>query len=161
MRKIQPQQQYDMATGQFVDNPRYKPRASRKATNPTTVLTDQVIKYVRSHDSCDAWRISTQGIYREGVGLIQNKSMKGLPDIMAIVYGRYVGIEIKWGKDIQSEAQKAVEARIKATGGAYLIVSEFETFKALFDDYMAAKQKQLSIKKGQPDTASQFTVKHL
>ncbi len=140
-KRIQPQQQYCMATGTYKDNPEYKPRANRNATNPTTVLTDKVIAYIKAHDRCDAWRISTQGIYKEGVGLVQNKSMAGLPDVMASLYGRMVGIEIKRGCDVQSEAQKAVEARIQATGGAYLIVSDFESFKALFDDYINKKSK--------------------
>ncbi len=140
-KTIKPQYVHDFIGEGVRPNPQYKPRASRKATNPTTVLTDKVIGYIKKHDRCDAWRISTQGIYREGVGLVQNKSMVGLPDIMAIVYGRFVGVEIKRGKDIQSEAQKAVEARIKATGGAYLIVSDFDTFKALFDDYINKKSK--------------------
>ncbi len=144
-KKIQPQYVHDFIGGGERLNPHYKPRASRRATNPTTVLTDKVIEYINRHDRCYAGRANIQGHYRPNLGQYVSVGLAvGWPDITASFYGRIVGIEIKRGKDFQSEAQKAVAARIKATGGAYLIVSDFDTFKALFDQYMAAKQKQLS-----------------
>ena len=109
-----------------------RPKKTRN-TSPTNQLTSDVIDYIRLHDKCDAWRVNSTGTYRDGIGFVQNKSIKGFPDIIASLNGRFVGIEIKFGKDFQSEDQKAVQARIEATNGRYLIVKDLDTFMAWFD----------------------------
>lgn len=48
----------------------------------------------------------------------------GFPDLVGIYMGIFIGIEIKVGKDRQSEDQKAMEATIKKAGGVYLIVKD-------------------------------------
>ena len=108
-------------------------RPKKTKTSPTNQLTSEVINYIRLHDKCDAWRISSTGTYRESIGFTQNKAIRGFTDIIACLNGRFVGIEIKFGKDFQSEDQKAVQARFEASNGRYLIVKDLETFKAWFD----------------------------
>ena len=108
-------------------------RPKKATTSPTNKLTSDVINYIRLHDKCDAWRISSTGTYRDGIGFTQNKAIRGFTDIIACLNGRFVGIEIKFGKDFQSEDQKAVQARFEASNGRYLIVKDLETFKTWFD----------------------------
>ena len=108
-------------------------RPKKTKTSPTNQLTSDVINYIRLHDECDAWRINSTGTYRDGIGFTQNKAIRGFADIIACLNGRCVAIEIKFGKDFQSEDQKAVQARFEASKGRYLIVKDLETFKAWFD----------------------------
>src|SRR3990167_2664514 len=62
----------------------------------------------------------------------------GSPDIICVIYGHYIGIEVKGPKGKQSDHQKAFQEKLNAAGGIYLLVHSFEEFmKAyphLFDD---------------------------
>lgn len=143
-KTIQTELIHDFIGGGLRPNPNYKPKAKRGAgkVNPTTVLTDQVVAYVNKHAGCGAWRTSTKGVRNASTdGYMSVGLAVGWPDVTAILYGRFVGIEIKRGNDVQSNAQKGVQAKIEATGGGYLIVSDFATFKTLFDDYVSKKSK--------------------
>lgn len=53
---------------------------------------------------------------------------KGTADISATVNGMSLKIEVKIGRDKQSEHQKKYEANITQAGGMYLIVKEFAPF---------------------------------
>lgn len=59
---------------------------------------------------------------------IPGTTKKGTPDIMATLNGKSLFIEVKIGKDRQSEAQKQVEADINASGGYYFCAKDFESF---------------------------------
>jgi Holliday junction resolvase len=122
--------QWSMINGYVTTEPKPKPRAKSKKT--TNSLTAQIAHYV---ESCGgyAMRINVTGIYREGVGYTQSGSTVGVPDIIAIIGGLYVGIEVKTGRDQQSEAQKKVQERTRKAGGVYLIARDFDSFKAEFD----------------------------
>ena len=143
-KTIQTELIHDFISGGLRPNPNYRPKAKRGAgnVNPTTVLTDQVVAYVNQHAGCGAWRTSTKGVRSASTGGYVSVGLAvGWPDVTTILYGRCVGIEIKRGEDVQSDAQKAIECEFKATGGGYFIVSDFATFKTLFDDYVSKKSK--------------------
>lgn len=53
---------------------------------------------------------------------------KGTADISATVSGMALKVEVKIGKDRQSEAQKKYEEHITEAGGVYLIAKEFAPF---------------------------------
>ena len=59
---------------------------------------------------------------------IPSSGTKGTSDIKAIIQGRMVAIEVKIGKDRQSEAQKDYQAMIERAGGIYWIVKSFDDF---------------------------------
>ena len=65
---------------------------------------------------------------------IKSSMEVGTADISATIKGLTVMIEVKWGKDRQSEAQKRYQARIEKAGGIYLIIHKFEEF---YEWYMA------------------------
>lgn len=130
MKRFKPSTQYNMATGAFVAT-ETKPRPKRKKT-PTNSLTAQIVHYVELRGGY-AMRINVGGFYREDVGYIKNGSTVGVPDIIAVFEGMYIGIEVKTGKDYQSDAQKAVEERTRQAKGVYMIAHDFESFKGAFE----------------------------
>lgn len=113
-------------------------------------LTRLVIDFLTYND-CQAERISSQGQYRDGkktvVDCIGRKrtigsgiwtpgtSTKGTADISATIRGRSVKIEIKWGADRQSDAQKEYQQSIEKAMGIYLIVRTFDDFLYWYDNF--------------------------
>jgi len=58
-------------------------------------------------------------------GYIRN-SKQGVPDIIVCYKGRYIGLEIKGTKGVQSDFQKQAEAAIKLAGGEYYIIRDLQ-----------------------------------
>ena len=50
----------------------------------------------------------------------------GAPDIVAVIQGRYVGLEIKDVAGRQSETQKLFQKQLEAAGGIYLLIRQVE-----------------------------------
>jgi len=74
--------------------------------------------------------------HRRIVGSVsyQKSSMtKGSADISAIINGRSVKIEIKIGRDRQSDAQRAYQNAVEKAGGTYLIVKTLDEFVQWWD----------------------------
>jgi len=71
----------------------------------------------------------TEGQWTKGTGT------PGSADISATIYGRSVKIEVKIGKDRQSEAQKNYQAMIERSGGTYIIAKDFDLFLEWFDKF--------------------------
>lgn len=61
-------------------------------------------------------------VYRKGV------QRKGIPDIIGIINGRFIGIEVKIGRDRQSADQKEIEKEIKEAGGVYFIAKSYDDY---------------------------------
>lgn len=59
---------------------------------------------------------------------IKGTGTKGTADISATVAGKSLKIEIKYGSDRQSPAQKQYQADVEKSGGIYLIVRDFAGF---------------------------------
>lgn len=118
---------------------------------PKTTYTDKtangLTKCICDWLICNGWqseRISNMGRYidnskivkdvlgqskRIGTGkYIKGSGTKGTADISATIKGRSVKIEVKIGKDIQSEAQKKYQKSIEDSGGIYIIISDFDYF---------------------------------
>lgn len=106
-------------------------------------LTKCIIDFIRFNGG-QAERINTTGIPKDNrmqvtdimghsrtIGSIEwrpSGTTKGSADISATIRGRSVKIEVKIGKDTQSEAQKQYQASIEAAGGIYYIARDFESF---------------------------------
>lgn len=83
--------------------------------------------------------IEGQTIQRGFYGSVKTKSKwipgtatTGSSDLKAIVNGRFVAIEVKYGQDRQSQSQRQYEADIITSGGVYMVVKSFEDF---YDQY--------------------------
>jgi len=106
-------------------------------------LTRCIIDYLTLH-GYQAERISTTGRmvdntknYTNVLGItkqigskkwIKGSGTKGSADISSTINGKSVKIEVKIGKDRQSEHQKAYQQSIEKSGGLYLIATSFEQF---------------------------------
>ena len=67
---------------------------------------------------------------------IPGSGTKGTADISATINGKSVKIEVKIGKDRQSEAQKVYQASIERSGGIYMIARTFEDFYKQVTNYL-------------------------
>lgn len=95
-----------------------------------------------------AERISTTGRYidnskivtdvlgnRKKIGsgkYIKGSGTNGSADISATIKGRSIKIEVKIGKDRQSDAQKKYQEMIEKAGGVYFIATDFDEFMMFY-----------------------------
>ena len=67
---------------------------------------------------------------------IKGTGTNGTADISATVAGRSIKIEIKIGKDRQSDVQRKYQADVERSGGVYLIVKTLDDFLQWYDDFV-------------------------
>jgi hypothetical protein len=126
-------------------NPRYLEGLITKWNdNSANTLTASIEFYINATGN-QAERISNQGQYREGkkiqVGTGEiaytkqlpgkwtpGQGTKGTADISATINGKSVKIEVKYGRDVQSDAQKQYQQKIETAKGIYYIARDFDTF---------------------------------
>ena len=87
-------------------------------------------------DQMFSWRMYTGPIVRgnplKGKTFFTPNPCPGLPDIIVIIKGRFVGLEIKQPKGRQSTEQKTFEQAIKKAGGFYFLIRSLaEAIKAI------------------------------
>lgn len=63
---------------------------------------------------------------------IPGAGTNGTADISATIEGRSVKVEVKVGKDKQSNAQKEYQRQVEAAGGTYVIARDFQGFYEWF-----------------------------
>lgn len=68
---------------------------------------------------------------------INSSQKNGTSDIKAVIQGRMVAIEVKYGKDRQSENQKKYQKQIESAGGIYMIAKTFDDFHEKYLDLLA------------------------
>lgn len=124
--------------------PDYVPK-TKFSDNSANNLTRAVIAWIKLHNG-QAERINTTGRYLPGKTVqkgfygstttkgkyIPTTSTPGSADISATIRGRSVKIEIKYGADRQSDAQRKYQQDIEAAGGIYWIVKTFDQFVELW-----------------------------
>lgn len=134
----------------FPDHLRPQPKYSDKTANGLTKCITDWIRF----NGYQAERISSTGrvidnrqTYTNVVGQnvtigstkwIPGSSTKGTADISATIKGRSIKIEIKIGKDRQSEAQKEYQAAIERAGGVYIIARNFTEFVDWYDNFLSS-----------------------
>lgn len=114
--------------------------------NSANSLTQAVIRWIQLHGG-QAERINTTGRYLPGKTVskgfygsttlkgkyIPTTSTVGSADISSVIRGRSVKIEIKYGKDVQSDAQRKYQKDVEAAGGLYWIVRDFSSFVTMWE----------------------------
>lgn len=107
-------------------------------------LTKAITSFIQ-FNGYQAERINTMGVAREnkrtdgkviGVTWTKGTTTAGSADISATIRGRSVKIEVKVGKDRQSEAQKRYQESIERAGGVYIIARDFDSFVEWFDEFV-------------------------
>lgn len=67
---------------------------------------------------------------------IKSNQVNGTSDLKAIINGRMIAIEVKYGQDRQSEAQKKYQERVEQAGGQYWIAKSFDQFYEMYLNYL-------------------------
>jgi hypothetical protein len=107
-------------------------------------LTKAICDYI-NYNGYQAERINTMGTAREkkttagkviGVTWTKGTSTAGSADISATIKGRTVKIEVKIGKDRQSDAQKRYQENIEKAGGTYIIAKDFDSFVEWYNQFI-------------------------
>jgi hypothetical protein len=123
---------------------------------PRTVYTDKtangLTKAIKTF--CDikgvmCQRTGSEGRYRPGKNYVdvigRTRIMKGtyLPgqnngqgDLCLTIKGKVHWVEVKIGRDVQSEVQKDFEAMVKRAGGVYVVVKTWEDFYSNFKKWI-------------------------
>jgi hypothetical protein len=130
----------------FPEEARYIKPYSDKTANE---LTRAIIDYLKLSGH-QAERVAVTGryidqskLYKDTLGFtrrigsgkwIKSSMQPGSSDISATINGRSVKIEIKIGRDRQSEDQKKYQAGVEKAGGYYLLVRSFEEFLTLINE---------------------------
>jgi hypothetical protein len=102
-----------------------------KSVHDTNGITKLILDYLRYvYGSKSIRRISSEGKYRKGIGFIPS-SNKGMSDIEGIIYGKFLSLEVKIGKDTIRESQLKRKAEIEKDGGIYYLCKwiDFEHFQ--------------------------------
>jgi hypothetical protein len=102
-----------------------------KEIHDTNGITKLILDYLRYvYGSSSIRRISSEGKYRPGIGFIPS-SNKGMSDIEGIIYGKFLSLEVKIGKDSIRESQLKRKAEIEKDGGIYYLCKwiDFEHFQ--------------------------------
>ena len=134
----------------FPSMPKNSLPVKKYTDNSTNNLTKCVIDFLNM-SGMQAERINTTGRYVEnkttfvdivgrqrtiGSGkYIKGTGTKGSADISATIFGRSIKIEIKYGRDVQSNAQKEYQQSIEQAGGIYIIVRDFDSFLEWFNEF--------------------------
>lgn len=61
------------------------------------------------------------------------KGLKGVPDLILCLNGKFVGVELKVGNNTLSNAQKIQRNRIEKSGGMVKIIRSMSEFKELLE----------------------------
>lgn len=67
---------------------------------------------------------------------IKTSGMVGSSDLKLYINGKIVAVEIKVGRDRQSQAQKEYQERMEKAGGIYLIIRDFDSFYNWFQEFI-------------------------
>ena len=111
------------------------PKMKLKAS--TNGLTQSIIKWLELNGHYCS-RIQSQGQYNPTLGQWTKSTVRrGIGDLMAIINGKMVMIEIKTGTDRQSEWQKQTQKEVEASGGVYIIAKDFDSFMMFYKNLKA------------------------
>jgi hypothetical protein len=80
------------------------------------------------------WRQNVNPIFDKKTNTFRRMpaySKNGVPDIILVKGGKFIGLEVKRPKGIQSEHQKTFEADCKKAGGEYYIITSVDDVQKL------------------------------
>jgi hypothetical protein len=127
------QQSVSTTTTQPNRQPPARPAQLREMT--ANDITQAVINFINVNDGY-AVRINCYGIYDATKGQWRkSKTPAGTADIHASIKGRHLSIEIKAGRDQQSEVQKQTQHKVERSGGFYLLIRSFEEFHRWYNQF--------------------------
>lgn len=91
-------------------------------------LTKCILAYFRMNGGY-AVRINTQGQWNEKLGMFtKSTTKKGTSDVHGCLNGRFYSIEVKIGRDSQSDEQEETQVYVEASGGLYFVAKNYQSF---------------------------------
>lgn len=112
-------------------------KAPDKKGESANRITANIIRAINMQPGCVAYRVNNVGIWDAAKGVYRaGNTAKGLPDIIAIIRGRFVGIEVKAGKDKLSEHQQYRKFEIERAGGTYFEARSTDDFLKFFSSVL-------------------------
>ena len=110
-----------------------QPKVTDKTANG---LTKCIIAWLELHGwqaeriVCQGTAVAKKSVNGKVVGIDWRESHMtvGTADISATINGRSVKIEVKVGRDRQSEAQRQYQQAVESAGGLYYIARDFQSF---------------------------------
>ena len=153
MNKENKQRLIDLETAHLKEKypsmPEFALAKTKWSDSSANALTKAVTSFINL-SGYQAERINTTGMWRQGAKLnvgegtrqmpgkwTKGTGTKGSADISATINGRSVKIEIKYGKDRQSDDQIRYQEMIEKAGGIYIIVKNFDDFIQWFDLFIS------------------------
>ncbi len=125
--------------------PEYAIPKPKKSKSPAIELANNIQKFLKLNGHhCSV--VSTMGVYREGIGHTYGGATKGASDLSIIMKSRQ-GIVIAWeleikhGKDVQSDKQKEYAEAVERAGGVYSIVKNFDDFEMQYKNLSEPETK--------------------
>lgn len=107
------------------------PRAKPFTDSTANGLTEAIIFDIEAVYHGTAFRINNIPVFDQTRGAYRKSNMRrGIPDIIATIDGYFVGIEVKIGRDRQSEEQKEVERDLRKSGGIYFVATSYADYLA-------------------------------
>lgn len=103
----------------------------RKGKSEANILTSKIVLFLTDKGHF-ASRLNSTGILRNGQ-MTYGTQKNGLPDVVSVIHGRFVGFEVKVGDDRPSQDQLKRQVEIIKAGGLYHFVSSFKEFQNLYD----------------------------
>lgn len=86
------------------------------------------------------WRNNNTAIWDARLnGYRAHNGLKGVPDILAVIKGQFVGIEVKTRTGRQNADQKLFQQRLERNGGKYYLVRSKEEVDKIIEDYALSK----------------------
>lgn len=70
------------------------------------------------------WKVNNVGIYKKATGCYIPTGMKGVPDIIAVIKGKFIGIECKMPGKKQTESQVEFQNKLEEAGGIYWLIDD-------------------------------------
>lgn len=109
-----------------------------KKTSKTNDTTRQILEFLRTQ-GVFAWRQNVMGIPIRRAGVItgyRSAGKSGVPDVCAICppSGRYLGVEIKTGRDTLRDEQIGFHRSARGCGALVMVVSDFEDFRRQWEE---------------------------
>lgn len=99
-----------------------------KVVEDANSISKAIVNYI-IHEGHWASRVNTTGIFDKSTGAFRKTTQqKGFSDIIAVIFGRAVFIEVKYGEDKMSCNQKKFEKDVTQAHGIYCIVNKYDEF---------------------------------
>lgn len=105
-------------------------KKKRSAPGPESQIQKVIMEYLTAKRIFH-FKVNTTGIYKQSTGSYIPSGSVGCPDIIAIMNGKFIGIEVKAPKGKVSEAQKKFGEKIESAGGVYIVARSVDEVMAL------------------------------